>query len=56
MIDRGKRSKKLIEVKSVENINENPESVLVINPVRKEVSPLFKLKDHAILSNKIISD
>ena len=44
--DRGKRSKKLSEVKPVENISKNPQSFLEINPVQKEVLPSHKLQEH----------
>ena len=37
VIDRGKRSKTLSEVKPVENISKNLQSFLEINPVQKEV-------------------
>ena len=37
VIDRGKRSKTLIEVKTVENISKNLQSFLEISPVEKEV-------------------
>ena len=37
VIDRGKRSKTLSEVKPVENINKNLQSFLEISPVQKEV-------------------
>ena len=37
VIDRGKRSKTMIEVKPVENINKNRQSFLEIRPVQKEV-------------------
>ena len=47
MIDIGKRSKTLSEVKPVENINKNLRSVLEISPVQKEVLLLHKLRDHA---------
>ena len=47
MIDRGKRSKTLSEVKPVENITKNLQSFLEINPVQKEVLPQHKLRDHA---------
>ena len=47
VIDRGKRSKTLSEVKPVENISKNPESFLEISPVQKEVVPSHKLRDHA---------
>ena len=47
VIDRGKRSKTLIEKKPVENISKNLQSFLVISPVQKEVHPSHKLWDHA---------
>ena len=47
MIDRGKRSKALGEVKPVENISKNPLSFLEISPVQKEVLPSHKLQDYA---------
>ena len=37
VIDRGKRSKTLSEVKPVENISKNLQSFLEISPVQKEV-------------------
>ena len=37
VIDRGKRSKTLSEVKSVKNVNKNLQSFLEISPVQKEV-------------------
>ena len=46
MIDRGKRSKTLSEVKPVENINKNLQSFLEISLVQKEVLS-HKLGDHA---------
>ena len=42
VIDRGKRSKTLIEVKPVENISKNLQSFLEISPVQKEVLPSHK--------------
>ena len=47
VIDRGKRSKALSEVKPVENINKNLQSFLEVRPVQKEVPLLYKLRDHA---------
>ena len=47
VIDRGKRSKTLNEVKPIENISKNLQSFLKIRPVQKEVLPLHKLGDHA---------
>ena len=43
MIDRGKRSKALNEVKTVKNINKN----LQISPMQKEDLPSHKLQGHA---------
>ena len=47
VIDRGKRSKILNEVKSVENISRNPQSFLELSLVQKEVLLSQKLQDHA---------
>ena len=47
VIDRGKTSKALSEVKPIENINNNLQSFLEISPVQKEVLPSHKLWDHA---------
>ena len=47
MIDRGKRSKTLSEIKQVENISKNMQSFLEKSPVQKEVLPSHKLRDHA---------
>ena len=47
MIDRGKRSRTLSEVKWVENISKNLQSFLEISPVQKQVLPLHKSWDHA---------
>ena len=47
MIDRGKRSKTLSEVKPVENINKNLLIFLEISPFKKEVLLSHKLRDHA---------
>ena len=46
MIDRGKRSKTLSEVKPVKNISKNLQSFLEISPMQKEVLS-HKLRDHA---------
>ena len=46
VIDRGKRSKTLSEVKPVKNISKNLQSFLEISPVQKVVLPLHKLQDH----------
>ena len=45
-INRGKRSKTLSEVKTVENISKNTHSFLEISPMEKEVLPSHKLQDH----------
>ena len=47
VINRGKRRKRLSEVKLVENINKNPQSFLEISPVQKEALLSHKLQDHA---------
>ena len=47
MVDRGKRSKTLSEVKSVENISKSLQSFLEISPMQKEVLLSHKLRDHA---------
>ena len=47
VIDRGKRSKTLSDVKPVENISKNLQSFLEISPVQKEVLLSHKLQDHA---------
>ena len=47
VIDRGKRSKTLNEVKLVENISKNLQSFLVMSPVQKEILLSHKLQDHA---------
>ena len=43
VIDRGKRSKTLSEVKSVENISENLQSFLEISRMEEEILPSHKL-------------
>ena len=47
VIDRGKRSKILSEVKPVENIIKNAQSFPEIGPAQKEVILLHKLQDRA---------
>ena len=47
VIDRGKRSKTLSDVKRVENISMNLQSYLGISPMQKEILLSHKLKDHA---------
>ena len=46
VIDSGKRSKTLSEVKPVENIIKNSQSFLEISPVQKEILLSHKLQDH----------
>ena len=46
VIDRGKRSMTLSEVKPVKNVNKNLQSFLEISPVQNEVLS-YKLGDHA---------
>ena len=47
VIDRGKRSKRVSEVKQVENISKKLQSILEISTVKKEALPPHKLRDHA---------
>ena len=47
MIDRGKRSNTLSEVKPIENVSKDPLSFLEISSVQKEVFPSHKLRGHA---------
>ena len=47
VIDRGKRSMTLIELKLVENITKNLQSFLERSLAQKEVLPSHKLRDHA---------
>ena len=47
VIDRGKRSKTLSEIKPVENVSKNLQSFLEVSPVQKEVLLSHKLRDHA---------
>ena len=47
VIDTGKRSKTMNEVKPVKNINKNPRSLLEIIPMQMEVLLSHKLQDHA---------
>ena len=47
VVNRGKRSKALSEVKLVENVSKNLQSFLEIRPVEKEVLLSQKLQDHA---------
>ena len=46
VINRGKRSKTLSEVKLIENISKNPQSSPEINPVQPFVLLSYKLQDH----------
>ena len=45
VINRGKRSKRLSEVKPVENVSKNLQSFLEISPMPNEVLPSNKLQD-----------
>ena len=47
VVNRGKRSKTLSEVKQVENISKNLQSFLEISYVQKEALPSHKLQEHA---------
>ena len=47
VIDKGKRSKTLSEVKPVEDISKNLQSFLEINPVQKKVVLSHNLQDYA---------
>ena len=47
VMDRGKRSNILSEVKPVENISKNLWIYLEISPVQKKILPSHKLQDHA---------
>ena len=47
VINRGKRSKTLSEVKRVENISKNLQTFLEISPMEKQVLLSHKLQDHA---------
>ena len=47
VIDRGKRSRTLSEVKQVKNISKNLQSFLEISPMQKEDPLSHKLRDHA---------
>ena len=47
VMDRGKRSKTLSEVKAVKNISKNLQSFLEIKLMKKEVLSSHELQDHA---------
>ena len=47
VINRGKRSMTMSEVKPAKNICKDPQSFLEISPVQKEVLLSYKLQDHA---------
>ena len=47
VIDRGKRSKPLSEVKPVKNISKNLQCFLEKSHMQNEVFPSHKLRDHA---------
>ena len=53
VIDRGKRSKTLSEIKPVENISKNLQSFLEVSPVQKEVLLSHKPMH---MSTRILSD
>ena len=55
VIDRGKRSKTLIQVKPVDKTSKNLQSFLEISPAQKKVLPSHKLKT-MYMSNRIHSD
>ena len=46
VINRGKRSKTVSEVKPVENISKNLQSFLEVTPVQKKVLLSYQLQDH----------
>ena len=54
MIDRGKRSKTLSEVKPVKNVSKNLQSFLDISPVQNEVLHINCKTMH--MSNRILLD
>ena len=56
VIDKGKKSKTLSEVKPVENISENLQSFLEISPVQKEVLLSHKLQETIHMSTRIFLD
>ena len=48
VINKGKRSKTLLQVKPVKNISKNSQRFLEMSPIqKKEVLPSHKLQDHA---------
>ena len=47
MIDRGRGSKILSEVKPFKKVGKNLQSLLEIRPLQKEALPSHKLQDHA---------
>ena len=47
VINRGKISKTMSQIKPVKNIHKNLQSFLEISPMQKEVLLLHKLQDHA---------
>ena len=47
VINRGKRSKTVSEVKPVKNISKNLQTFLEISPLQKKVLRSHKLQDHA---------
>ena len=55
VIDRGKKSKTLTEVKPAENINKNPENFLTIVPCKRKSLLHINFKT-MYMSNRILSD
>ena len=55
VIDRGKRSKTLSEVKPVENISKNPQSFLEISSIQKKFFIYINCKTMH-MSNRILSN
>ena len=54
VINRGKRSKTLSELKPVENISKNPQNFLEISPMQKEVLSSHNCKTMH-MTNRILS-
>ena len=55
VIDAGKRSKTLSEIKPGKNISKNPQSFLEISTVQKEVHSSHKLQAMHMI-NRVLSD
>ena len=47
VVDRGKRSKTLSEIKLIKNVSKNPQSFLEISLMQKEATLSHKLQDYA---------